>query len=404
LRVLVLTHRLPYAPNRGDRIRAYHLLRALASRHEVHLLSLVHDRDEADHAALLEGWLASVTTVLVRRGQSLVRSALGLFRSSPLTFTMLDAPQLEQTADRLVARTSPDVLVAYCSGMGRLLSVSRLAFLPAILDLVDVDSAKWAALGDAGRFPMSWIYRREARLLGRAETQMMRRASATTVVNDREALAARHLAGNAAIEVIGNGIDTAYFAPQAPAFGSTQVAFCGVMNYTPNAEAALFLAREVWPLVIAARPDARLALVGAQPTAAVTRLGRSPGITVTGSVSDVRPWLWSSAAAAAPIRTARGVQNKVLEAVSAGLPAVVSQQVADGLPEGIRPACLIADTARDCAAALIELLGMSAAERRRLAARASFAGLDWKDRLGPFLRLVDEVSGVVQGRQRASSA
>jgi glycosyltransferase involved in cell wall biosynthesis len=288
--------------------------------------------------------------------------------------------------------------------MGRLLSLSRLAFLPAILDLVDVDSAKWAVLG-ATRRPMSWIYRREARLLGRAEAQMMRRAAATTVVNEREAEAARRLAGDARVEVVGNGIDVAYFAPGTPAARSTQVVFCGVMNYAPNTEAALFLAHEVWPLVTAARPDARLALVGSQPTAAVVRAGRLPGITVTGAVPDVRPWLWSSAVAAAPIRTARGVQNKVLEAVAAGLPAVVSAQVSEGLPDGMRPACLAAgDSAEACARRLVQVLGMSPAERRCLAARASFAGLDWNDRLAPFLGLVDEVAGAVHAGRRVSSA
>jgi sugar transferase (PEP-CTERM/EpsH1 system associated) len=404
MRILVLTHRLPWAPNRGDRIRAYHLLRALTSRYEVHLLSLVHDDEEETHAAPLRSWIASVTTIRVRRGRSLVRGALGLLHSTPLTFSMLDAPGLGGAVDHVVESVSPDVAIAYCSGMARLLSRPCLAFLPAIVDLVDVDSEKWAALATRSRWPMTWIYRREARLLARAENLMMRAAGATTVVNDREAEAARRIAPGARIEVAGNGIDRAHFAPDGPGLADPQVVFCGVMNYAPNAETAMFLATDVWPRVTRVRPDARLVLVGAGPSPALTRAaGRVNGVTVTGLVADVRPWLWSSALAAAPIRTARGVQNKVLEAVAAGLPAVVSPVVAEGLPEGVRAACIVASSADDCAGRILELLALAPADRRRLASQASFSGLDWRDRLTPLLDLVESLGGGIYARARASS-
>src|SRR5262249_51338166 len=158
-----------------------------STRHEVHLLSLVHDAEEAAQAPSLEHWLESVTTVRVHRARGLARGLMALLRSTPLTFAMLDAPTLAQTANRLAAETSPDVVIAYCSGMARLLSGPRLAFVPAIVDLVDVDSEKWASLSRAARWPMTWIYRREAVLLSRAEARIMRAAAATTVVNEREA-------------------------------------------------------------------------------------------------------------------------------------------------------------------------------------------------------------------------
>jgi len=405
MRVLVLTHRLPWAPNRGDRIRAYHLLRALTTQHEVHLLSLVHDDEEEAQAAPLRSWISGVTTVRVRPLRSLARGALGLLRSTPLTFAMLDAPALGPAIDGVVETVSPDVVIAYCSGMARLLSRPRLAFLPAIVDLVDVDSEKWAALSKRSRWPMRWIYRREARLLAHAESRMIRAAGATTVVNDREADAARRLAPGARIEVAGNGIDRAHFAPDAPALTQPQVVFCGVMNYAPNAETAMFLTRDVWPRVTKVRPEARLVLVGSSPSPALSRAAeRVRGVTVTGRVADVRPWLWSSALAAAPIRTARGVQNKVLEAVAAGLPAVVSPAVAEGLPEGVRHACLVASSEDECAARILELLALQPADRRELAQRASFTGLEWRDRLAPLLDLVESLGGGLYARARASSA
>jgi sugar transferase (PEP-CTERM/EpsH1 system associated) len=406
VRVLVLTHRLPWAPNRGDRIRAYHLLKALSRRYEVHLLSLVHDDEEAAEAPALESWLESVTTVRVGRARGLARAAAALFGSTPLTFAMLDAPGLAATADRVAARVSPDVVIAYCSGMARLLSHTRLAFVPAIVDLVDVDSEKWAALSKTALWPMRWIYRREARLLARAEARMMRAAAATTVVNDREARSARHIAPGARIEVAGNGIDRSHFAPETAGISAPQVVFCGVMDYAPNAETAIFLATEVWPRVRSERPDARLVLVGSSPPPALMRAAaRADGVTVTGRVADVRPWLWSSALATAPIRTARGVQNKVLEAVAAGLPAVVSPVVAEGLPDGVRPACLVATSSEDCARRILEVLGLPDPDRRRLAARASFAGLDWADRLAPLMDLVAELaSGPEHAKRRCHRA
>jgi polysaccharide biosynthesis protein PslH len=405
MRILVLTHRLPWPLNRGDRIRAYHLLKVLSTRHEVHLLSLVHDAEEAAHVPSLEPWLESVTTVRVQRARGLARGMIALLGSTPLTFAMLDAPTLVETTDRVAAATSPDIVIAYCSGMARLLSRPRLAFVPAIVDLVDVDSEKWAALSRTARWPMSWIYGREARLLSRAERRIMCAAAASTVVNEREADSARRIAPGARIRVVGNGIDREHFAPDAPPSTEAQVVFCGVMNYAPNAETAMWLATEVWPRVTDARPDARLVLVGSDPSAALVRAASGVrNVTVTGSVSDVRPWLWSSAMAAAPIRAARGVQNKVLEAVAAGLPAVISPVVAEGLPESIREACVVASSTDQCAARILELLALSSADRRRLAARASFVGLEWADRLAPLMRLVDELGGAAYARLRASSA
>jgi hypothetical protein len=177
------------------------------------------------------------------------------------------------------------------------------------------------------------------------------------------------------------------------------------MDYAPNAETAMFLARDVWPRVTSIRPEARLVLVGSSPSPALARAAeRVSGVTVTGRVADVRPWLWGSAVAAAPIRIARGVQNKVLEAVAAGLPAVVSPVVAQGLPEGVLPACVVASSADECASRILELLALQPADRRRLAARASFSGLDWRDRLAPLLTLVESLGGGIYARARASSA
>jgi glycosyltransferase involved in cell wall biosynthesis len=167
------------------------------------------------------------------------------------------------------------------------------------------------------------------------------------------------------------------------------VVFCGVMNYAPNEEGAVWLAERVWPAVRAARPTARLLLVGTGPTSRLLALARrDESVIVTGAVPDVRPFLWQGAVAAAPLLVARGVQNKVLEAVGAGLPAVVTPVVAAGLPAAVVPACRVAADPSEFASALIDLLSCPPARRRELASLAHLDGMKWESRLAPFLEAI----------------
>ena len=189
-----------------------------------------------------------------------------------------------------------------------------------------------------------------------------------------------------------NGVDVeALTAPHAPA-AEERVIFTAVFDYAPNADGAVWFAREVWPRVRKAKATAHLTLAGSSPTAAVRRLAEDPSIEVTGRVDDMRPYLWRSAVAVAPIFQSRGVQNKVLEAAAAGLPSVVTRTVGDGLPKEVLPACRVADAADAFAAAVIELLALTPTARRREAARASLASLGWPARLAPLLALLERAA------------
>ena len=171
---------------------------------------------------------------------------------------------------------------------------------------------------------------------------------------------------------------------------SAQVVFCGVLNYEPNVRGAVWLSRSVWPLVRARRPDARLILVGASPSAEVRALNsEESGITVTGAVDDVRIYLWGAAVAAAPLHIARGVQNKVLEAIAAGLPCVVTSAVAEGLPPDVMPGCRLGRDPEEFAASICEVLSRSPAERRAMAGAADLTGLQWSARLKPLVPLLE---------------
>jgi sugar transferase (PEP-CTERM/EpsH1 system associated) len=389
MRVLVLTHRLPYAPNRGDRIRAYYLLKTLAGLAQIDLVSLVHDANEAGHAAALASQVDSLIVAPVPRGKNLMRCVPALASSTPLTHVLLSAPTMKPALRHLVATRRPDVVFAYGSGMAQYLFEPELRDVPAIVDMVDVDSAKWAELARSSAAPRSWIFLRESRTLSRFEAMAARHALATLTVNEREHRALETFAPGTRILTVPNGIDYGYFRPHTPPAADPTVVFCGVMNYAPNERGAIWMGEHVWPHVRAAEPRARLMLVGSNPTTAVRRLhDPSIGIIVTGYVPDVRPYLWNAAVAAAPIWIARGLQNKVLEALAAGLPCVVTPPVAEGLPPEALPGIRIAADASAFSSDVIDLLKTSADERRAMAALASIASLDWSSQLAPIVDLL----------------
>jgi sugar transferase (PEP-CTERM/EpsH1 system associated) len=306
---------------------------------------------------------------------------------------MLDAPGLDSAITEIVGAHRPDVVLAYCTGVARLALEPTLAAIPLVLDFVDVDSAKWAALGATTAPPRAWIYRRESKRLAQFEQLAARHAVTNLVATDKERETLLGLAPDASVDVIQNGVDAENLRPPDPPAPSSTVVFCGVMNYPPNEEAASWMAREVWPLVRRRKPDARLQLVGSHPTTAVRSLASTEvGIEVTGHVPDVRPYLWRAALAAAPLLTARGVQNKVLEAVAAGLPTVITPVVAEGLPPEVMPACVTAGDPAAFADAVVSLLNLSPAERRNRALSADMGALSWDRRLDRLQDIITRAS------------
>jgi glycosyltransferase involved in cell wall biosynthesis len=273
--------------------------------------------------------------------------------------------------------------------MARFALMPPLRDIPCVLDMVDVDSQKWTALAATSSGLRRWIYRREGRLLSAFEAEAAHRSGVTTVINAREQASLLNIAPAANVRVVSNGIDAAGFRPPAPAAPGARVVFVGVLDYRPNEEGALWMARNVWPAVRCRRPDARLVLVGANPTAAIRQLpSEDASIEVTGTVPDVRPHLWDAAVAVVPLATARGLQNKVLEAIAAGLPAVVTPVVREGLPPLVDPACIVAKEANDFADAIVSLLAIRPEERRVMAESVDLTSLSWSSQLARLSELI----------------
>lgn len=404
MRILFLTHRLPFAPNRGDRIRAFHVLQHLRRHASVTVLSLVHDVEE--ERAVESVPAADVHVVRSTPWRNRMRAAVAWPTSVPLTHALLDAPELQGTVDRVARACRPDVVLAFCSGMAKLALLPTLRQHPAVLDMVDVDSAKWAALATTSALPLAWVYRREARTLAKFETAIVRHAVATLVVNEKEHRTLSSQVPGADIRIVPNGVDVnAFRRPDGTwADPGPVVVFCGVMNYQPNEEAALRLMRTVWPAVRRHRPDARLVILGAHPTAAVRDLAeRDSSIEVTGAVPDVRPYLWRAAVSIAPLTTARGLQNKVLEALAADLPVVTTPAVADGLPRPALAGCIVTRDELEAASAVVSLLARDSGERRAFARRADLGHLSWASQLAPLIDLLEQAAHTREGASRLAS-
>ncbi|HVI98534.1 MAG TPA: TIGR03087 family PEP-CTERM/XrtA system glycosyltransferase [Sphingomonas sp.] len=330
MELLFLAHRVPYPPNRGDKIRSFHLLKHLARRARVHLLAFADDARDAQHDAALAPWTASRT--IIRRDKGRARAAIeALARGKPVSLTAFADPDMAHFCETL-CRTRPIEAIFCFSGQ-------MAQYLPAdgprvIMDFVDMDSAKFAGYAEGAHFPMSWMMRREARLLAAFERKIAARADASLFVSEVEAALFRANGGAGRVVAIENGIDTERFDPAASfesvAAPQSLIVFTGQMDYRPNVEAVRWFAEDILPRIRRAH-DAHFAIVGRNPDTVVTALAARSGVVVTGEVADVRGWLAAASVVVAPLKLARGVQNKVLEAMAMARPVVASAAAAEGI-------------------------------------------------------------------------
>jgi len=393
MNILFLTHRLPYAPNRGDRFRAFHLMEAMSKFAGVTLFSLVHDDHEASQIGAVP-FARAVYTARVSRSSNLVSGILRLPTVRPLTHTLLHAPDARRVLAAAVEEHRPDVVVAFCSGIANLVAAPPLNSFPLVLDMVDVDSAKWKSMSEQEPWPWSWVYKREARLLAQFERRVSLLAKKTLVVNDRERTVLSELAPEAAIEVVPNGIDIDSIRPGSAAPSSLTVVFCGVMNYRPNEEGVLWFAESIWPKVLEKCPEARFVVVGSEPTKRVQALAMSGrSITVTGSVPSVLPYLHEASVAIAPMRIARGVQNKVIEAIAAGIPVVTTSAVAAGAPKEVIPGIRVEDEPDAFAGAVVDLLKSPRERRLAMVAGCDLEALRWSRQTAPLENILRRAIG-----------
>ena len=330
--VLFAAHRIPYPPDKGDKIRSWRLLNHLASRFDVHLCAFVDDARDFTHREKLESLCKTVSLIALHPWRARLRSAAGVLTGEPLSFPFYRSPKMRAGIEEARKR---DLVceVVFSSAMAPYVAKEHGA-RPRFVDLCDADSEKWRQYADEASGPMKWVYAREGRKLAEAETEIINWADKAFAISPAEAEVLNHRVGiERRADWFGNGVDADYFSPDAiPAAGRAHDAvFTGAMDYQANVGAILWFAKDVWPLVRAQKPDARLAVVGANPVHAVRELGGRDGIEVTGRVDDVRPWIAGARVAVAPMKIARGVQNKVLEAMAMARAVVATPEAAEGI-------------------------------------------------------------------------
>ena len=390
--VLYLTHRLPYPPNKGDKVRTYHLLEYLASRHRVYLGTFVDDPADLAYVALVRSRCAGMHVTRIRPALAKMRSLTGLASGDALSVPYYRDAGLRSWIRRTGASVGFDAALIFSSAMAQYGDELRADTTVQVFD--DVDSAKWTQYAAHRRWPMSWLYRREGRLLLEFERATAARAARTFFVTDNEAALFRSLAPECAdrLGVVPNGVDSEFFSPRHPVespfvSGEQAVVFTGAMDYWPNVDAVTWFAADVLPRLRLEWPHIQFHVVGRSPTAAIRALASS-GIHVSGTVPDVRPYLRHAAVVVAPLRLARGIQNKILEAMAMGKAVVASESCAGALDAQPGRDFLTAGTAEDFARQVGALLrDPSRAAAIGLAARdAVVSRYSWAAHLAGFDR------------------
>jgi sugar transferase (PEP-CTERM/EpsH1 system associated) len=362
--LLFLAHRIPFPPNKGDKIRSFHLLRHLSARHEIHLGAFVDDPEDWQYQDALKPYCASIKLLPLHPRRARLASLTGLLTGEALTLPYYRNRELSRWADELAASGQVTRGLAFSSAMAQFMP-ARLAH--RVLDMVDVDSDKWMQYAPTQRWPLSWIYAREGRKLAEWEAQVAQDFDATLLVSRDEAALLQQRAPQARHKICAfeNGVDAEYFSPARDypnPYPSDVLAivFTGAMDYWPNVDAVTWFAERIFPAIRDAVPAAQFTIVGSHPSEAVGVLARQPGVVVTGGVPDVRPWLAHAACAVAPLRIARGVQNKVLEAMAMARPVVASTQATEGLRAEAGRDFILAQGEADFAQAVVAQLQTNA--------------------------------------------
>ena len=416
MNILYLAHRIPYPPNKGDKLRSFRQLQHLADRHRVWCACFVDDPADLQHKRPLAQHCEALTTVRLHPKQAVLRGLMGLARGGTATESFYRSRAMYKILDNWSASISFDVVVAFSSSMA-----PYALQVPAkrhVLDLCDLDSRKWFDYARRAAIPIRWLYRMEGRRLADRERAWIDAFDAAMFITESEAgplkramsahsdpwalaradmetaktnrvLKERTLSER--IHIVGNGVDLPDLQASSPLSdgpgdAAPTVGFVGMMNYRPNVEGVCWFVSQCWPAIRAACPGVRFRIVGRSPTRRIRRLASTPGVTVAGEVDDVGAELRRFDVSVAPLRIARGLQNKVLEAMAWGKPVVLTPQAAEGVAAEHGREFIVAEDAEATAKAVLQLL-CDPGERLRLGSAARRFAAErhrWSDRLRDF--------------------
>jgi polysaccharide biosynthesis protein PslH len=368
MKVLYLCHRFPYPPKRGGKIRPFNMIRHLqAAGHEVTVCSLARSEAEAEEGRGIAPHCTAFHMGIVKEPVQFARMIVRLPLTTPSSMGYFYSSELAAKVRELLAAERFDLIFVHCSSVAQY--VEQVQGTPKILDFGDMDSQKWLEYANYKPWPLSWGYTLEGTKMLWAEKRLARRFDLCTATTRAEWQTLDAYGTGAASDWFPNGVDAQFFSPDASnsgAYDPDTISFIGRMDYYPNQECMLRFCKEVWPLLRARRASLKLLIVGADPSPQIKALAGLPGVTVTGSVPDVRPFIRGSALMVAPLAIARGTQNKILEAMAMGVPVVTSRIAAGGVDAEADRHLLVADSAAELTEAILRICD-NPAERGRLA-------------------------------------
>lgn len=403
MKILYVCHRFPFPPKRGGKIRPFNMIQHLACSHEVTVCSLARSPREAEEGQGIAPYCHRFEMAEVRDPVQVARMVARLPTPTPSSFGFFYSSQLARRIRALLARETFDLIFVHCSSVAPY--VAHVRDVPKILDFGDMDSQKWLEYARYKPFPLALGYRLEGIKLVAEEKRLARRFDLCTATTRAEWETLEGYRTGVATDWFPNGVDSDYFAPSGEPYDPDTLCFVGRMDYYPNQECMFEFCRAAWPFIRARRPNAKLLIVGADPSPAVRQLGDLPGVAVTGSVPDVRPYLGRSAAMVAPLNIARGTQNKILEAMAAGVPVVTSPMAAGGVDARAEEHFLVGAGAEDYARAALRVMD-DPGERQRLALAGRermLAHHAWGHSMRRLDGIIERCLGIAAERHRAST-
>jgi hypothetical protein len=377
------------------------MIRHLARRHRVTVVSLVRARQEAAEAAGIREFCTDYEMVMVRDDVQALRMIARLPTRSPSSFGFFHSEKVARAVRRRLREARYDLILVHCSSVAHY--VQDVRNIPKILDFGDMDSQKWLEYARYRTFPFNVGFWLEGRKLWREERRLAQCFDFCTATTRAEHQALTSLGTTTATSWFPNGVDSHYFKPSSEPYDADGICFVGRMDYYPNQEAMLSFCANVWPALRARRPRLKLTIVGADPSIAIRRLAGHPGVTVTGSVPDVRPYVCRSALTVAPLNIARGTQNKILESMALGVPVVASEVAAGGVDAVPGEHLLVASTPAEYTQAILSLLE-DRARRDHLAVAGRSRMLSHHAWDASMRRLDEVIERCLAQRQRSSNS
>ncbi len=373
--LLFLCHRIPFPPNKGDKIRVYHLLKYLADHYRVYLGAFIDDPLDWKYVPDVEAICEEAFFIKLDPLKAKLKCIKGFLTGEALSVPYYQSKALHQWSRSIIKNHRIEKAMVVSSVMAQFLIDPDIKLDQKIIDIVDIDSDKWQQYSAMKSWPMSWVYRREARTLLEYEKQAVNHFDATLFVSSAEAdmFKKKVSASHEKIGFYNNGVDSDFFMPRDSflnpyAKDIMPIVFTGAMDYWPNIDAVRWFVKEVFPTIKAKTPALSFYIVGSNPSDEVYQLEQQEGVKVTGRVEDIRPYIQYAAVVVAPMRIARGIQNKVLEAMAMEKAVIVSTMGLEGINAQHAKDVIVADTAAEFISAIRGLTD-SSAESIGIAAR-----------------------------------